>query len=159
RFSKDKSPYKNHWGGGFKRATKLLRGGYYYHIEPGNVVVAGGFWNPDKDDLARIREEIAADSSELKSIISNETFINLFGKIWGDQLKTAPKGYPKDHVDVDLLRYKQFCVVRNFTDKEALDKNFYKKVNETFIGMRPFFNYLSEVLTTDANGQLVKKPK
>ena len=61
RFSKDKSPYKNHWGGGFKRATKLLRGGYYYHIEPGNTIVAGGFWGPDKEDLARIMPYLEGD--------------------------------------------------------------------------------------------------
>ncbi|MBL4651487.1 MAG: DUF2461 domain-containing protein [Flavobacteriales bacterium] len=159
RFSKDKSPYKNHWGGGFKRATKLLRGGYYYHIEPGNTVVAGGFWGPDKEDLARIREEIAVDATELRTIINSKNFKNTFGEIWGDKLKTAPKSYPKDHADIDLLQYKQFCVVHKFTDKEALSKDFYKQVNSTFQAMRPFFNYMSEVLTTDINGAQLKKLK
>ena len=159
RFSKDKSPYKNHWGGGFKRATKLLRGGYYYHIEPGNTIVAGGFWGPDKEDLARIREEIAVDSLELNKIINSKSFVSNFGKIWGEQLKTAPKGFPKDHKDINLLRYKQFCVVRNFSDAEALDKNFHKTVNEVFKAMRPFLNFMSEVLTTDINGEQLKQLK
>jgi len=159
RFSKDKSPYKNHWSGGFKRATKLLRGGYYYHIEPGNTIVAGGFWGPDKEDLARIREEIAVDSLELNKIINSKSFVSNFGKIWGEQLKTAPKGFPKDHKDINLLRYKQFCVVRNFSDAEALDKNFHKTVNDVFKAMRPFLNFMSEVLTTDINGEQLTQLK
>ena len=59
RFSKDKTPYKINWAGGFKRATKKLRGGYYFHIEPGNSFVGGGFWGPNPEDLKRIREDIA----------------------------------------------------------------------------------------------------
>ncbi len=113
----------------------------------------------DKEDLARIREEIAVDSSEFKTIIKDKNFVRLFTNLHGDQLKTAPKGYPKDHADIELLRYKQFLVFRKFTTKEALDKNFAIAVNETFKGMRPFFDYMSEVLTTDANGQLLKNLK
>ena len=74
-------------------------------------------------------------------------------------MKTAPKGFPKDHKEIDLLRYKQFCVVRNFSDAEALDKNFHKTVSEVFKAMRPFLNFMSDVLTTDINGEQLKKLK
>lgn len=153
RFSKDKSPYKTHWSGHFKRATKLLRGGYYFHIQPGNnSFIGGGFWSPNKEDLLRIREEIATDASELRDIINHKDFIETFGTLDGEQLKTAPKGFDKDHPDIDLLRYKQFIFGKNFSDKEVLDPNFVNVANETFKKMRPFFNFMSEVLTTDANG-------
>lgn len=156
RFSKDKSPYKTHFSGSFKRATKLLRGGYYFHIEPGgNSFVGGGFWGPSKEDLARIREEIALDDSELREIISDKNFIAHFEELKGEQLKTAPKGYPKDHKAVDLLRFKQFLVMKPFSDKEILAKDFCLKLNESFQAMRPFFDYMSEVLTTDSNGELI----
>ena len=46
RFSKDKTPYKTYWAGSFKRATKKLRGGYYFQIEPGGSLAAGGFLAP-----------------------------------------------------------------------------------------------------------------
>lgn len=154
RFSKDKRPYKTHWAAGFKRATKYLRGGYYLHIQPGDrSMLGGGFWGPNKEDLLRIREEIAVDGSELRSIISDPEFVDYFGALEGEQLKTAPKGFPKDHPDIDLLRYKQFIVGKRFTDKEVLSSNFAEKVNEGFMKMRPFFDYMSEVLTTDANGE------
>ena len=153
RFSKNKDPYKTHWAGGFKRATKQLRGGYYFHIAPGNnSMIAGGFWNPNKEDLLRIREEIAIDNSELRSIISNKNFVATFDELKGEQLKTAPKGFPKDHKAIDLLRFKQFIVWRNFTDKEVLSNNFTQLADNTFKTMRPFLDYMSEVLTTDLNG-------
>ena len=153
RFSKDKSPYKTHWSGSFRRATQLRRGGYYFHIQPGNQsFIGGGFWEPNKEDLQRIREEIAADPSEMRQILSNPNFIKTFGALQGEQLKTAPKGFDKEHPAIDLLRYKQFIFSRNFTDKEVLQPNFLEQANQTFQHMRPFFDYMSDVLTTDANG-------
>lgn len=153
RFSADKSPYKTHWSGGFKRATKLRRGGYYFHIQPGNQsFIGGGFWAPNPEDLQRIRENISADPSELREILSNKDFISTFGSLDGEQLKTAPKGFDKEDPAIDLLRYKQFIFGRNFSDKEVLDPNFVNVANETFKKMRPFFDYMSEVLTTDSNG-------
>jgi uncharacterized protein (TIGR02453 family) len=153
RFSKDKTPYKTHWGGYFKRATNHLRGGYYFHIQPGNCFVGGGFWNPNPEDLKRIRLELAADGSELRKIIGSKNFIDTFGQLDGNQVKTAPKGFSKQHENIDLLRYKQFLVSKKFTEKEMLAKDFYKEVNKVFENMRPFFDYMSEVLTTDENGE------
>jgi uncharacterized protein (TIGR02453 family) len=153
RFSKDKSPYKSNWSGGFKRATKQLRGGYYFHLEPGNKsMVGGGFWGPNKDDLQRIREDLAVDASELRKIITSPDFVNTFGTLDGEQLKTAPKGFDKEHSDIDLLRYKQFIIGTSFTDEQVLRDDFADVANETFKKMRPFFDYMSEVLTTDSNG-------
>jgi uncharacterized protein (TIGR02453 family) len=152
RFSKDKTPYKTNWSGSFSRATKKLRGGYYFHIEPGNSFVAGGFWGPEPKDLRRIREEIAFDSSSLKKILKSKSFKKTFGSLVGEQLKTTPQGFEQEHKDIDLLRFKQFLLVKKFSDKEVLSDNFFKEVNTAFKNMRPFFNYMSEVLTTDMNG-------
>ncbi len=153
RFSKDKTPYKTHWGGYFKRATNQLRGGYYFHLQPGNCFVGGGFWNPNPEDLKRIRVELAADGSELRKIIGSKNFIDTFGQLDGNQVKTAPKGFSKEHENIDLLRYKQFLVSKKFTEKEMLAKDFYKEANKVFKNMRPLFDYMSEVLTTDENGE------
>jgi uncharacterized protein (TIGR02453 family) len=140
-------------GGYFKRATNHLRGGYYFHIQPGNCFVGGGFWNPNPEDLKRIRVELAADGSELRKIIGSKNFIDTFGQLDGNQVKTAPKGFSKEHENIDLLRYKQFLVSKKFTEKEMLAKDFYKEANKVFENMRPFFDYMSEVLTTDENGE------
>lgn len=152
RFSKDKSPYKKNMSGSMKRATKWLRGGYYFHIEPGGSFAAGGFWSPNAADLKRVRDEIAADDKPMRAIIADPTFQQTFGELKGDAVKTAPKGYSREHSAIDLIRHKQFLVSRKFTDKEVLAPNFLEELNQTFKNMRPFFDYMSEVLTTDANG-------
>ena len=152
RFSKDKTPYKTGFSGRMKRATPYLRGGYYFHISPGNTVIAGGFWNPNAADIKRIREEIAADDREIREIIANPTFKKNFGQLEGDQVKTAPKGFSKEHPAIDLIRYKQFLLTRSFTDQETLSGEFLDLAVATYQAMRPFFNYMSDVLTTDANG-------
>ncbi len=156
RFSTDKSPYKTHWAGGFSRATKKLRGGYYFQLAPNNnSFIAAGFWAPNKEDLQRIREEIAVDADELRTILSDKKFIETFGELQGEQLKSAPKGFDKDHPNIDLLRFKQFIVTKNFTDKEVQSPDFPDLVNNAFKNIRPFFNYMSEVLTTDRNGNSI----
>jgi uncharacterized protein (DUF2461 family) len=70
----------------------------------------------------------------------------------GEQIQTTPKGFDPKHPEIKLLRYKQFILIREFSDKEVLDANFIKEVNETFKRMRPFLNYMSEILTSDVNG-------
>lgn len=157
RFSKDKTPYKNHWSGGFKRATPQLRGGYYFHIAPGNSFAAGGFWGPNSDDLKRIREEIALSGEDFRDVFEERNFKSLFGNLRGEQLKSAPKGYAKDHQEIELLRYKQFLVKRDFTDKEVMSASFLSELNNTFIGMRPFFDLMSDILTTNSNGESTLK--
>lgn len=152
RFSKDKIPYKTHFSGSFKRATKLRRGGYYFHIEPGGSFLGGGFWAPEPKDLKRIRDEIAYDDAPLRKILKSKSFVDTFGSIEGDKVQNAPKGFPADHPAIDLLRYKQFLLVRKFTDKEVLSPDFLKQVNDTFKRMRPFFDFMSQTLTTDENG-------
>lgn len=152
RFSKDKTPYKTSWSGSFKRATKYRRGGYYFHIEKGNSFIAGGFWGPNPQDLKRIRDEISFDATPMRKIISNRSFISMFKSLQGEQLKTAPKGFDADNEAIDLLRYKQFLLIRKFSDEVVLSAAFLEEASLTFQAMRPFFDYMSEVLTTDTNG-------
>lgn len=153
RFSSDKTPYNSHFGGSFKRATAARRGGYYFHIEPGNSFVGGGFWGPKPEDLQRIREDIADNGDELKKILEAKKFKATFGKIWGESLKTAPKGFDKNHPHIEYIRLKQFLISKSFTDEEVLAPDFHLKMNTAFKEMRPFFDYMSTALTTNANGE------
>jgi len=73
----------------------------------------------------------------------------------GNSLKTAPRGFDKEHPDMDLIRMKQFIVVRNFTDAEVLSPNFFEEISNSYIAMRPYFDYMSEILTTDLNGESI----
>ena len=153
RFSKDKSPYKTYLSAWYSRKKPFLRGSYYIHIEPGQSFVEGGFWGPEPQDLKRIRKEFELDDSEIREIITTPDFQKYFGTIEGEELKTAPKDFDKNHKAIDLIRKKQFLLIRRFTDKEVLDKNFGVEVMATFAAMRPFLDYMSDVLTTNLNGE------
>lgn len=155
RFSKDKSPYKINIGGHLSRATKYLRGGYYFHIEPGNCFIGGGFWNPSPDDLKHIREQIAADPQPLRAVLASKEFISHFGELQGEKLKSAPKGFDKTHPAIDLINFKQFLISKKVSDKDVMSENYLDILFETFKAMRPFFDYMSEILTTDLNGEVI----
>jgi len=152
RFSKDKTPYNKHWSCAFKRATNKLRGGYYLRIEPGDSRVVGGFFGPVPDDLKRIRQDIDVNFEDWRKVLANRALKATFGNIRGEKVVSAPRGYAKDHPAIDLLRHKQFLFRHEFTDDEVLDPDFLFQVNDAFKNLRPFFDYMSEVLTTDANG-------
>jgi uncharacterized protein (TIGR02453 family) len=152
RFSKNKTPYKSHFASSFKRIKPQLRGGYYVHIKPKQSFIATGFWNPVKEDLFRIRKEFEIDASEFKGLINEKVFKAYWGGLEGDEVKTAPRGFPKDHEDIELIRKKQFVFTRKFKDEEVVSPDFLSEVNDSFRQVRPFFDYMTEVLTTDLNG-------
>jgi uncharacterized protein (TIGR02453 family) len=154
RFSKDKTPYKPHFAGSFSRTGAQLRGGYYLRIRPGESFLAGGFWEPNKEDLQRIRKEIELDATEFRDLLNDKKYQKYFGgKFDGDELKSAPRGFDKNHPDIDLLRKKGFIAVRNFTDAEVFAPNFLEEIDESYKALRPFFNLFSDVLTTNLNGE------
>ena len=156
RFSKDKTPYNPHFAGSFSRKGESLRGGYYLRIRPGESFLAAGFWQPNKEDLFRIRKEFEYSDSEIRKIINNKHFSSVFGsKLEGDELKTAPRGFAKDHPAIDLIRKKGFVAVRKISDKEILSKDLIEIVGASFLALRPFFDYMSEVLTTNLNGESI----
>jgi uncharacterized protein (TIGR02453 family) len=154
RFSKDKTPYKTHFGGSFHRKKPALRGGYYLHIAPNNKsFIATGFWEPNKEDLFRIRKEFEMDDEEIRKIVNHKSFKDVWGDFVGDEVKTAPKGFSKEHPAIDLIKKKQYIFTKEYTDKQVLDTNFLTEVNNSFKAIRPFFDYMSAVLTTDLNGE------
>ncbi|THV58011.1 DUF2461 domain-containing protein [Flagellimonas alvinocaridis] len=153
RFSKDKTPYKTHFAGSFSRLGAHLRGGYYIHLQPGNSLLATGFWAPNKEDLFRIRKELEMDASDFRKIISDPDFKKIWGELQGDAVKTAPKGFDKDHPDIGLIKNKQYVFVRNFTDQEVLSPNFIEDVDKSYRAIRPYFDLMSDILTTNLNGE------
>ena len=153
RFSKDKTPFKTHFGLTWHRTKPHYRGGYYLHLSPGKNFLACGFWDPNPADLKRIRQEIDIDGEEYRSILNNKTFNSVWGELQGEAVKTAPKGYAKDHPHIDLLRFKQHIFTINYTDKEICQPDFINRADKALEAVRPFVDYMSEVLTTNADGE------
>ncbi|MEO6348760.1 MAG: DUF2461 domain-containing protein [Aquaticitalea sp.] len=156
RFSKNKLPYKTHFAGSYQRRKPHLRGGYYVHLQPNNEsFIATGFWDPNKEDLLRIRKEFEMDDRDIRTLISNKKFKSIWGDFVGDELKTAPKGFDKEHPVIDLIKKKQYIFTKKYTDKQVLAEDFVTDVNASFKAIRPYFDYMSDVLTSNLNGESV----
>lgn len=155
RFSKDDTPYNPRFAGHLKRRKPALRGGYYLWIIPGASRIGCGFTYPNPDDLKRIRMDILDNHREWNSLLRSRSIKANFGEMSGDKVKTTPKGFPPDHPGIALLRHKQFWFEHTFTDSEVLSKDFAGNVSKTFKSIRPFFDYMSELLTTDLNGESI----
>jgi uncharacterized protein (TIGR02453 family) len=147
RFSNDKSPYKSHLGafivrGGKKNGDKFA--GYYFHVEPGASILAGGAYMPPAPWLNAIREKISEEPDEFIKIINEEKFKKHFGKIEGEKLKKNPKGYQADHPQSELLKYKSYLIMNEVPDKMLLSDKYFDYVIEVFKAMKPFNDYLND---------------
>lgn len=147
RFSKDKSPYKTHLGAHITPAAKKsdihTRAGYYIHIEPGASMLAGGAYLPPGPWIKAIRQEIAYNADEFRSILNSDSFKKHFGQMEGEQLKKAPQGYAPDHPEIDLLRYKSLLASNKPDDKTVLSNNFLGYCSEVFEALYPFDRFLN----------------
>ena len=125
RFSKDKKPYKNGMGASIGKGDKKSDSpGYYFHIEPANCFLAGGKYNPAPEQLRAIRIKILENTKEFEKIIKNKEFLKAFEKLWDNRnLKTVPRGFPKEHPAAEYLKYRSFFVLHKIKDEKALSKN------------------------------------
>jgi uncharacterized protein (TIGR02453 family) len=148
RFSKDKSPYKtNMWATIAPGGKKAMHMGYHVAVQPqGQSILAGGMWEPTPDQLANFRQTIDHNAAEFKKITSDKALLDYFGGIEGEKLKTAPQGYDRSHPEIELLQYKQVVVVHYYTDQQVLADNFLETVGKGCRAMRPFLDYLDEIL-------------
>jgi uncharacterized protein (TIGR02453 family) len=153
RFHKDRPPYAPRFGGRFARVKPALRGGYFFRIQPDDRShVTCGFMGPEPDDLRLIRQDIDHDHQTWRKILGRKDLRANFGDLFGEELATVPRGFAKDHAAADLLRKKQFLLRRTFTDREVLSADFVDEVVRTFRTVRPWFDHMTTVLTSDANG-------
>lgn len=148
RFSKDKTPYKNHFGAYIANGGKKSKApGYYIHIQPEGVFVGGGVYGPDKENLKAIRNEIYYNYEEFCSIVNKKNFKTIFGELGGSKLKTGPKDFPKDHESIEFLKHKDFVAVRNFSNDEFMKEGFLEEVLKVFKAQKPLNDFLARAIS------------
>ena len=148
RFSKNKDPYKTNFGAAIvDGGRKSGNPGYYLHIMPDNNFAGGGIYQPSSDMLQKVRQEIDYNGKEVRSIIDEANFKKTFKEPYGDdRLKTAPKGYPKDHENIELLQLKHYVFMKEVTDKQVTSNNFSTQVSEIYKTLHPFNMFLLKAL-------------
>lgn len=147
RFSKDKSPYKTNFGASISAGGKKSPdAGYYVHIMPGNNFIGGGMYMPEAATLKKVRQEIDYNTDDFLKIIEDKNFLKVFGSIQGDALKTAPKGYPKDHPHIDLLKRKSFFFLHEISDAEIKQAGLTNTIAQKFELLFPFIQFMNASL-------------
>jgi uncharacterized protein (TIGR02453 family) len=148
RFSKDKTPYKTHFGAHITRGGVKTSGtGYYVHIEPGNSFLAGGWWMPESPELNAIRQEIDYNQEEFKNMLKDKAFVRYFKKLDEEhKLKTIPKGYDKNHPFIELLKLKSFTVTSELKDETVTGKDFVKHSISVFKAVKPLNDFLARAI-------------
>ena len=151
RFSKDKTPYKNHLGIWMSAGVKgSNRAGYYIHIGKNECFIAGGFYSPEADDLKKVRKEIAFFYDDLQEIVSEKSFQKIYGSLdTSNTLKNAPKDYEKDHPAIEFLKLKSFTATQKFDYNEATKVDFVKKTVEKLILLKPLNDFINRALTVE----------
>lgn len=147
RFSKDKSPYKTNFGAYIRKGGKKSGyAGYYFHVEPGECFIGGGVYHPESDVLKKIRQEIYENPEEFREIIENRKFRSAFGEMYDHQLKTAPKGFPKDFEHMDLLRFQSYIVSTAMDDETMKGNSLLGETVDAYRMMYPLVRFINYAL-------------
>lgn len=156
RFSKDKSPYKTHiacWfshlnaSHGVGSETHGAGAGFYFHLEPGASLTAGGLWMPPRPSLNAVREAIAARHTTLEKVLAAPAFRRRFKGLSQEKVLTrVPKPWTADHPAGALLRYASFTTSAELTDAEVTGRNLADKVEKDFLTMLPLIRWINQAL-------------
>jgi uncharacterized protein (TIGR02453 family) len=150
RFSNDKRPYKTNFGAFIaKGGKKSMNAGYYFHIDPEGSFAGGGVYMPPAEPLKAIREYMAENGGEFLEIINNNNFKKIYPEMYDGKLKTAPKGFPKDHEYIDLLRYKSFVFSSKIDNSELSSDNLIEKIVGSFRQLYPVNRFLNDALVNN----------
>ena len=149
RFSENKQPYKTHVAASFwpRDLGKGVGAGMYFHVAPDGVWIGGGMYAPEMPQLHKVRERIAGNVRQFRSIVEAPAFKrSLDGGLEGEQLQRVPRGFPKDHEAAGYLRYRQFLAGKEFPARFATGPTFYPGMLDVFRRIAPLVRFLNEAV-------------
>lgn len=150
RFQPDKPVYKDYFTFSIMDETDAFSP-LYIMIGASGSFIGTGYHQPDNNTLNNIRDAIDYEGQELIDILDHEAFKSFFGGLsdYSGKLKTAPRGFDKDHEFVELLRYKNFVVSRDLTEEEVISREFIDIIEKAYIISEPFRSFLKKANSLD----------
>jgi len=148
RFSENKTPYKTHIAAVFppRGLPKHEGAGVYFHVSPDEVWIGGGMYAPQTPQLQAVREHIAANVKQLRSIVESPGFRRRVGALEGERLQRVPRGFPKDHPAAEYLKYRQFLAGADLPPGTATSPRFYGTLLDVFRQVVPLVRFLNHPL-------------
>src|SRR5215471_12015584 len=144
-FSHDKTPYKTHIAAIFPRnGAERMRGAcFYFHFTDKELLVFGGVYSPDRDELLAYRTLLQEHYEEFNSILSDRQLRKLVGGLEGEQLSRMPKGFPVDHPAEALLRKKQWYLESTLEIDVLTSPRVVPELAKRFAVMAPMVEFLN----------------
>jgi uncharacterized protein (TIGR02453 family) len=153
RFSKDKRPYKENFGAFICRGgKKSIYAGYYFHLAPGNSFIGGGLWQPEPENLKKVRQEIDYSWKEFQSILKNKNFKKIYGDLYKGEdmsLSRMPKGYEEDNPAIEYLKLKSLIAETKIADDYLTKSTLHKKTVSAFEALQPLLNFINRSLDSE----------
>jgi len=153
RFSKDKRPYKENFGAFICRGgKKSIYAGYYFHLAPGNSFIGGGLWQPEPENLKKVRQEIDYNWEEFSSILKNKNFKKIYGDLYKGEdmsLSRIPKGYEEDNPAIHYLKLKSLIAETKIADEDLTKSTLHKKTVAAFEALQPLLNFINRSLDSE----------
>jgi uncharacterized protein (TIGR02453 family) len=148
RFSKDKTPYKDHIAASFRRTGSAAHeeGGFYFAVSHKEVAVGGGIYMAPPETLKAIRSHLAEHHAEFRKLIRARKVRDLYGELHGEQLSRPPKGFTPDHPAADLLRYKQLFLYVELPPDLATSPKLQPTIVQHLAAIAPFLEFLNRPL-------------
>lgn len=143
-FHPDRPTYKDHFGVVFGYGKGLAD--FYVGLGVRETEIAGGLWHPDSERLKKVRMEIDYEGDRLKTVLNAKAFKDSFELYKKDSLKTTPKGYPKDHEHIELLRLKSLAAFRQITRKDVYSPHFAEMVLESYLAIVPMLDFINTAI-------------
>jgi uncharacterized protein (TIGR02453 family) len=137
RFSHDKTPYKTHCG--------ATAGPFYVQVGADGLTAAGGYYRMAPDQVARYRTAVDDErrGADLEKRLAALTAEGL--EVAGETLKTAPRGFDRDHPRIDLLRHKGLYAWREWEPDDVLhEPGAEDRVARTWRLLRPLVEWLAD---------------
>jgi uncharacterized protein (TIGR02453 family) len=145
RFSPDKSPYKTRTYG-IVHSVPGSAAAFYAEISARGLYAAAGYWRMASDQLARYRAAVVDDGGPGAALADAVAAAERGGlELTAPALKTAPRGMPRDHPRVELLRYKDLVAGRRLGPGPKLATPAAREhVVSTWRAARPLTGWLDE---------------
>lgn len=147
RFSKDKTPYKDHIGAIFTPAAASAKhacGGLYFGVSHDTVEVAAGVYMPEAEQMLTIRTLLAERHAEFRKMTESKSFKSLMGELKGDRLTRVPKGFSADHPAAELLKQKSWHFYETLDPAIATTPQLFTEIKKRFLASIPVVDFLSE---------------
>jgi uncharacterized protein (DUF2461 family) len=165
RFSRDKSPYKTSVAASFPwveatpgataaggptasdapiGADERHGVGGHLNVRPGEMFVGGGMYMPPRPRIEAFRRAVVADPDRVRAVLEDPGFVAWFGGAHSHEtLKRVPSGYPADHPQADLLRWKDVIFMRRLADDEVFSPDLPARLADGFAAAAPVFRFLA----------------